>query len=588
MAVATEPTRTTAAARAERRERVLDPRERANRLARAISLGLLVAALGIGLFLHFYNARFSGLNDSGAIDAAQTGLNFAKGRGLVTSVVYPLALALKHPDTERADIRQGPLYAMFLSLFFRAKVAGDETVAMANGLLHLLAAWLLYGLIKVLYDKPAALLAAIAYLFSLEAIGQALTGTGASLGALLLIASLLCWAQTAGRAQQADAVSGLSAERLLSNPLVWLVASGFLLGLLYLTGQFGLLAIVALAWCVAASRQRQRKVALGIMLGLFILTVSPWLIRNYRTLHTLGLPLKHYELVMHTRAFPGQSILWTMPEQLPHPVKFVFSHPKQMLIKAANGLTGLYRAIPEIVSPYLWPFLALGYFLVVQTDLQRRVWRFLALAVLLQGATICLYDVTRLSGIQVFIPLAYGLAVAAAVQFVRQYVPPARARAALVVGVAALVVFPYASSTLLGGKVPASQSLHNLGLLANAVHTKDMIASDIAWDVAWYTERRAMLLPRDAPEFKRLVDMGYKPAYVYLSRNLTGPRRYGVGHEVWVAMLTGRLDPARIGLGLPLPMPNGELLIELPFAQQKVSERLRQAAEKAKAEEENR
>ncbi len=585
MAVATEPRRRVeAAAVATAAEEVLDPRERANRLARAITQGLLVAALGIALFLHFYNARFTGLNNWEAIDAAQVGLNFAKGRGLKTSVVYPLALALRTPDTKRADIRQGPLYPLLLSLFFRAKIAGDETVAMANGLLHLLTAWLLYLLVKALYDKATALIATIAYLFSLEAIGQALTGNGVTLGALVVLASLLCWAQTVGKTRPENAVSGRLATRMLASPLLWLMASGILLGIMYLTGEFSLLTIGALGWFVATSRALDRKKSAAILAGLFILTISPWLIRNYRTLHTFGLPLKQYELVMHTRTFPGHSILWSMPDNLPHPIKFVLTHPKQMLIKVFNGLTGLYRAIPAMVSPYLWPFLGLGYFLVVQTEFQRRVWKFLAAGVLLQALTLCFYDVTDLTSVYVFIPLACGLAVAAAVQFVRQYVPPARARLALVAGIAALVIFPYATSATLGGKVPASPSLHNLGLLANAVHPKDMIASDIAWDVAWYAERKAMLLPRDAPEFKRLVDMGYRPAYVYLSRNLIGSRRYGLGRPVWVAMLRGQLNPARIGLGLPLPMPNGELLIELPFAKYKLSERLKQALEQQKAE----
>jgi hypothetical protein len=585
MAVVTEPTDAlTREARKEAAKAITDPRERANRLARAIIQGLLMAALGIALFLHFFNARFSGLTNWEAIDAAQVGLNFAKGRGLVTSVVYPLAIALKHPDTGRADIRQCPLYPMFLSFFFRAKVAGDETVAMANGVLHLFTAWMLYLLIKLLYDKATGLVAVIAYLFSLEAIGQALTGTGASLGGLLLLVSLLCWAQTVSEAQHGNAVSIPLARRPLSNPWLWLVASGLSLGLLYLSGQFAIATIGAIAWFTAISQRPNHKFAIAVLLALFILTLCPWLIRNYRTLHTFGLPLKQYELVMHTRSFPGHSILWTMPDPLPHPVTFVLSHPKQMLIKFANGLTGLYRAIPDLVSPYLWPFLALGYFLVLQTDLQRRTWRLVALAVLLQALTICFYDVTNVSPLHVFIPVAYGLAVAAAVQFVRQFVSPARARIALVTGVAALVVFPYVTSTALGGKVPASPSATNLGILANAVHSKDMIASDIAWDVAWYAERKTLLLPRDAPEFKRLVDAGYKPAYVYLSRSLIGARRYGLGREVWVAMLTGRLNPARIGLGLPLPMPNGELLIELPFAQYRVSERLKKAAERAKGE----
>jgi len=473
-----------------------------------------------------------------------------------------------------------------LAFFFRARVAGDETVAMANGLLYLLSAWLLYGLLKLVYDKPTALIAVIAYLFSLEAIGQALTADGATLGALVMLASLLCWAHMASKtkAHKAGAVSGITNAGLLASPWPWLVASSIFLGLMYLSGEFSLLTIGAIGWLLAASFATGRRKSAAILIPVvFVLVISPWLIRNYRALGTFGLPLKQYELLMHTKTFPGQSILWSMPDNLPNPVAFVLTHPKQILLKVVNALTGLYRAIPGLLSPYLWPFLLLGYFLVVQTDLQRRLWKFFGLAIILQAATLCFYDITNLGCLSVFIPLAYGLAAAAAVQFIRQYVPPARARVALIAGVAALLVFPYLTSTLLGGKVPASPSIHNLGLLANTVHPKDLIASDIAWDVAWYAERKALLLPRDAPEFRKLIEAGYKPAYVYLSRNLVGSRRYGLGRPVWLAMLTGRLNPAKVGLGLPLPMPKGELLIELPFAKYKVSDRLKEAFQKAKA-----
>ena len=56
-----------------------------------------------------------------------------------------------------------------------------------------------------------------------------------------------------------------------------------------------------------------------------------------------------------------------------------------------------------------------------------------------------------------------------------------------------------------------------------------------------------------------------------------GLRRYGRQPQVWADLLRGRRKPQDLGLGLPLPMPGGELLIELPGAKHKISDKLREA-----------
>ncbi len=560
-----------------------DPRERANRAARAGIKAVLLAGLGIALYLHVHNARFGGLNDWRAIDAAQVASNLARGRGLTTSVTYPLALRLQRPDTHGADIRQNPLYPMVLSAFIKLRGASDETVAMANGALFLLCALALYLLVSALYDGVTALFATLAYLLSMEALGQALTCAGTCLGALLLLIALMCVLRLTGGAGDPRAEEADQAQPRASGSLAWAVAAGAIFGLAYLAGGLSILVVLGLALLSARAVQgRPRLAVLAVILAAFAATCAPWAARNYRALHSLGLPLKEYELVMHTHSFPGQSILWSAPEPIPNPLMFVVTHPKQVAGKVARGLTSAYRAIPGVVSVYLWPFLALGFFLTAQTAAQGLAWRFLGLGVVLAAANLCLADVTDQSGLLVFQPIATAVAVGATVQFIRTRLPGPGMRTGVAAVLCAVLIFPYAASTLLAPRIPSSFDVHQLGLLGRAIDPGDLVATDLAWDYSWYTGRNSLLLPGTQDEFKRILAAGLRPGYVYLSSNVSASPQYGMGRPEWVAIARRQVNPARIGMGIPLPMPNGELLIELPFAQRKLSEQLRRAAEAAK------
>ncbi|MCD6350715.1 MAG: hypothetical protein J7M26_01240 [Armatimonadetes bacterium] len=251
-----------------------------------------------------------------------------------------------------------------------------------------------------------------------------------------------------------------------------------------------------------------------MVVAAFALTVAPWLVRNYLVLHTLGQPLQHYELVMHTRNFPGHNILWDMRGAQVNPFTFALTHPGQTGLKFVQGLVSTYRALPNIVSPYLWPFLALGYFLVRQNSLRARVCKTVGLLALIQVSTTSLYDISDTRRVYVLVPLAWGLALAAAMQFGRKYVPTVRGRWTLAVVLGVLVFFPYLTGAWLGGKLPQTPSVKNLGIIAHAVDPDDLIASDVAWAVAWYAQRRAMLLPGSLQQLKRLAEMKYEPSYI--------------------------------------------------------------------------
>ncbi|MBD3293719.1 MAG: hypothetical protein GF393_12400, partial [Armatimonadia bacterium] len=153
-------------------------------------LGALVIGIGVGLFLRFYSTHFAQLATIDAFNAAQVALNVERGVGLKTSVVYPMHAALGDAWSSRHDINTGPLYPLAMGMFFKARGAEDRSVAVFNGILMLLTAAFLYGLLKLVYDKSIAVWAVLAFFISMKAISQALAAGGATIGGLVVTAAL--------------------------------------------------------------------------------------------------------------------------------------------------------------------------------------------------------------------------------------------------------------------------------------------------------------------------------------------------------------------------------------------------------------
>jgi 4-amino-4-deoxy-L-arabinose transferase-like glycosyltransferase len=538
-----------------------------------MALWILLALLGSAVFLHLHARRFGSLLDVEAVDNAQVGLNLLRHRKLVTDVIYPTALA--HGDTAGRDVRVGPLYPIVLAGMFAVRGASDNTVAMCNGMLHLLCAWALYLLMSQVGGKRVALFAVVAYLLSMEAVGQALTATPVTTAGLLVTLGLLMAVRmllTGERPEQSSTQRPASKLRALSqSPLLWAAALGLALGLAYLTGVVAIYALAAVALVAVCALPRARRLtALVTVAAAMLIVIVPWLAYN---VHAVGKPvpiLRQATLLMHTEGYPGFSAIWST-ERLPNPIGFAVTHPGQMLVKLVKGMTVLYRQVPQVVNPFLFPFLLWGALFAGKGSGQERLaWRLLVAALVAQIAAACLTDFDA-TAMNVVAAPATGLAVGALLLVVWDRVPKRGHRWAIGLAMAALLVFPYLSSVSLGTQT-ATASSEALGgirsLSANIPGCR--IASDAAWQVAWYGESRALLLPQD-PDGLAALD-AYEdglgdPDLIYVSRDLVPMR--GV-LDPWNAAL--RRAPhaerwtARLGAQWPdlLTLPNNEYLLMKP------------------------
>lgn len=558
-----------------------DSRAAVNRIARAWLLGALVAGIGVGLFVRFYGTHFEHLNTTDGVNAAQVARNVATGRGLKTGVIYPMYAALGNIEDSRHDIAVGPLYALSLGMFFKGRGADDNAVALFNGMLLFATAAFLYGIIKLLYDRPIALWAVLAYFVSMKAISQALAAGGATIGGLAVTATLY-FALVAGRnateeppatPEQEEAEGPSLTARLsafLRSPWPWTVLAGISVGLSYLTGVVGLIALAGMVWIAGRQGQRSRT-ALIVTAVLALIVVAPWVARNVKHFGAPTSPLNRYSLLMHTEQFPGRSFLWQTSGLPDNPELWALTHPRQMLNKVAVGITAYYSRVPELVNRYLFPFLLVGLLFVADTPPRRLLWGGLWFILLAQVLTSSLYTRDP-DSLAVVTPIGIGLAVAALITLMRGRLQSRRVLLGIGLVAIVVIVWPYGASSIITPGGPVNPSRPALDLIAGQLPNQAVIATDIPWQVAWYGGNPAVLLPESVEQLQALAPAGVEPDVVYLSRDLRGARPEA-GRETWARMLnTGQgVDQLPI-LGKAQMLPNGEALITLQHAQAMIDE----------------
>jgi len=555
-----EPSQTANNARrshqARARARPRDLTERLNVFAKAAALGVLIALVGIGAFGRFYSARFSGLVSTTAMEIGDIAQQLRAGHGMSTKVIRPLALQYESPDAEGTipEMLHAPLYPYLLSLLFRVRGSGDASIAMFNGLMFLLTGWVIFAIARLLWDKVVGLLAVALYFVSVEAIGQALTASGATLAGLLI--TIAIWAALRNRQslQGSDELSRASTPRDFA---VWPVIIGGIFGLTYLAGLTSLLLALPLA-VLATTRSPIRWRQVAIMAIAALVVTLPWAARNLLVTGSLLPPLAKYALLTHTQTYPGESVFQQMPGQVPSPITFVLSHPGEMLKKVVNGLTVVYRGGPSILNLYLFAFFIFGGFLFAGSSLKRSVWRVAVAMLGLQALSICLYTF-EVHGMGVLLPILLCLAVGSLIEALRQTEASRSVQVLVAAVVFGLVLFPTASSAVLGGKTPGSRSAASLGLMRDRLREDAVIATDSPAAVAWYAHKQAVLLPATPSELGSLEQRGIKADYVYFSHAISGPV-FPKGLEPWHELLRSEEGPKSLGRFQSLPY--GEMLFE--------------------------
>ncbi|NSW56898.1 MAG: glycosyltransferase family 39 protein [Armatimonadetes bacterium] len=489
---------------------------RIERFCKTAAVTALILVIGIGCFGRFFAARFGYLENPIAIEQAEIARNLRSGDGFTTSVGYLPILNLKADNGGWVAGGYHPLYPIVLSGFFRLRGASDRGVALLNGLVHLATGLLVYLLALQLRGQKTAVLAVLLYYISLEAIGTALSATGLTLASFFLSLSVLL-ALKCRAAQDPSSPTRARSVRVLAG------LTGASAACAYLSGGLSLLLAIPLAWLATGVRAWRRE-TWALVCGAFALVIAPWVVRNIMVSGTVAPVLAQYQLIAGTPSFPGSSVLTTLPSELPEPISWALTHPGEMAAKLFSGAVSSYRNVPSFMNLYLFPFLVMFGLGAAARQTRHAVWIAFLVMGCVQLFTALVYNVTPdLIELDVFLPLGLCFASCAVAAVITERIPKPTWRFAAVLGLMILTGFPYATS-LLGGRNPAyaAWSMSPLGLYL----AKDaVIATDAPAPAAWYSGRRAVMLPPDPNDLPKLKQYGVDPDYVFLTGGAAGDPR---------------------------------------------------------------
>ena len=483
------------------------------RTAQVLKIGM-IAAMIAGLATIYFMIQFRGLAVEQAMDQAQIARSLVGGEGFSTRYIRPLAVS-KLTDSGRPvpSERFPEFYNAPLSPLAEAGVlalvknrlqmttsdilsVGDRAIALYGIVLMLVGVGVWYAVGCLLFDRPLALIAAGLLLVTDLMWQYALSGLPQHLLILLFGLVTLC----ALNARQADERE----EQLL--PFVWIAGAALCLGLMSLThGVAAFMLPGFLAFCLVGFNDRVG--VLLVTLIVYLLTILPWLVHNYLACgNPLGLSIYG---VLAGAGISESDVMRGVNTGL----------------SIGGGFSAKFRNGLSDQAAHLWEYLGLNIasaaFLISLLHPFRNatalLWRWFLLVMWL-GMTIgmAMFGVKGVvSGNQlhvIFLPsfILYGMAFLL-VLWNRLNISARPLRIAflsivfLVTGVPMLL-------TILGAQkariqwppyVPPFIAVFN-----NWFQPQEFLCSDMPWAVAWYGNRKCLLLPETVKAFNQISDYG--------------------------------------------------------------------------------
>ncbi len=282
--------------------------------------GALLVFITVALL---YDLRaFKNFSSQEAMDAAQLARNIADGKGYTTDFVRPFSLYLlkehgKDPLTllqeDHPDLANAPVYPVVLAAWLKLMPVNYEIpggkpfsvyfperwIAILNQLLLVVAALMVYALGKRLFDRWVGLVAALLFVGTELFWRFSVSGLSTMLLMVIVLGVFRCLVALDEGQRDKSASSG----RMASIAAM----AGLLIGLAGLTRySFIFLIVPALALVLMFAPAARAKVAWTMGL-VFLLVVTPWIVRNYMV---SGTPFgtAGYAVMELTPPFPEDSL----------------------------------------------------------------------------------------------------------------------------------------------------------------------------------------------------------------------------------------------------------------------------------------
>ncbi|MEI6337249.1 MAG: hypothetical protein WCQ57_01540 [Verrucomicrobiota bacterium] len=478
----------------------------------------MIGALILVLALLYLFVQFRGLENSSAMDQAQIARNLAAGRGFTTDYIRPVALKIVQrqagPDATKVDLSgfpdftQSPLNPWINSFALRMIkgqwkmpssdiiYSGDRMIAAVSILFFILSVGVWYVVLAKLFDNQLALFACAAVLltdllwqFSLSGLPQMLV---LFFFALASLATLL-------------AIEAFQKEQF-GMMVGWLIAAGISLG--FMTLAHGLAFWIFLGWFIfAAVYFRPRGLAALAALAAYFLVVAPWMVRNYQV---CGNPCGLSVYGAFYNAKPEETFFRKMEV-----------NPKE----SGATLKGKARSNIIMQAQQISAFLGLnaaagGFFLALFHPFRSKKTFVFKWCVLLMWTSAVLGmafyqpfgEVSENQFHVLFIPLFVGYGMAFLfVLWSRLELGSPLLRVAFISALLLVCACPMLARLLASDNTRIQWPPYVPPLIAvmgDWFNENEVICSDMPWAVAWYAQRKSLLLPESVSSFNEIHDYG--------------------------------------------------------------------------------
>jgi hypothetical protein len=530
--------------------------------------GSLYGLLLLVIMVVYTATQFRGLKEAEAMDYAQLGRNLMTDGKFVTQCIRPASLWYlmekkgieKPPIRNHPDILHPPLYPLVLSWGFRAfqpslvpdrqarAFPPEQWVIVPIGLLcSLLTGWILYLMGKRLFDRRVALLGATIYFLSDAIWGMSISGLNISLATLLT--TLAFYTAIVAAANKKE-------DRPLLRWGVPLALSVACCVLAFLTRYATAVVVPALALFIAVSfRQHAWKWAAAFML-IFLLGISPWLIRNVSVSGGL-LGLAPYA------AFNGADpVVDNTFDRSLTPTIDSNTMAGLQLRWMTNLATFYSRHLRTIGDGFLICFFITTFFYSFTRD-EVRLFRWcVALAMVLFALVAAWFGEPTMRLIHMFWPIVILYSVAfyyILLERMQLRIPLLR------LSVSGLLILLTALPLIFRLLPPRASVPYPpyfppyIAHVCRMISPDELLCTDMPWATAWYGARNSLLLPQTVDEFYEIHDIHRHISGIYfttITRDQAYVRSLLTGNNrSWFPILEGRI-PADFPLTQGFPLNN--------------------------------
>lgn len=519
----------------------------------------------ISLVAVFTARQFRGFDNADAMDYAQLGRNLARSNRYITQCIRPLTITQVSAHTFDASPRieahpelfKPPAYPALLAGAFKFyDLVGVNLFPAGEGMqgmrvfpaeqwviipLHhfftCLSALMIFLLGRKLFSNRIGVMSVVTYVLSEMVWQDSIRGTAIPILSFFVLSSVYF------------AMLAMIHRRERRPRWNWLTL--FMLSLLFSTAAFlthyaALAMLPGLAlfiWLMGSRTQRGGHMAF-FYLFLFVLLVSPWLLRNQR-LSGSPFGLAPHTALVDSAAYPGDSLMRTLKPQFS-----LMGDIGTARAKWIKNFSALYQGrFVSMGGGVLVPFFIVTFFYrFVRVHVHNLRWGLGLSAVLLFGGA-CFFGEEALRTYHIFWPFAilYGLA------FFSILLDRLDLRmnlyrmglTGLVIGLSALPLLLLIFLSPPAGLPYPPYHVPFVARVCELLKPNEVICTDMPWATAWYGQRTSVLLPQTIEEYYEISDYKKYISALYIttitkdrpfvSSILEGPEKS------WMPIMLGRL-----------------------------------------------